>query len=688
MDVCRLALAVLAVCCIGGLTHAEERHEGQYLNEWAAEIHGGEQHARSVAAQHGYTLVDSLNTIPDVYLLKRSDVAHKSRRSADHHTVKLTEDRRVRYVAQQQSLGRAKRGVTVALQEREEREQREMARTIAKGDGNLNDPQMTQEWYISPSEMHDGKTALGVKECWKKGLTGKGVVVTILDDGIEHTHADLAANYDSLASIDLNGKDDNPFPRYDPTNENKHGTRCAGEIAMIANNGECGTGIAFDSKIGGVRMLDGHVTDHLEADAIGFNRKYVDIYSASWGPNDDGKTTEMPGPMATKAFELGIKEGRGGLGALYVWASGNGGRIGDNCNSDGYTSSIYSMSISSATEKGNSPWYGEKCSSTLATTYSSGSSSEGKVTSADLHGKCTNAHSGTSAAAPMAAGLYALLLEQNSNLTWRDVQHITAYTSRMQPLGNATGWYKNGAGFCVNLAFGHGLMNAEAMVDLADPATWENVGEQHVCKVKVGDAKTFPQTLSAGGQVEVEFTTDGCQGQDNEVNFLEHVQAVLDLDYSRRGNIYAELQSPMGTITTLMLERKVDSSKFGFKSWPLMTTHSWGEQPNGTWIFRVADKKPGTDTGTVKGMELVLHGTKEQPAYQATHGAKDCGASRTVSTESPSHHDTDDKDLQAYDALSSLMQQFSEHKVQPQPKETETSSLTNALTELLHKLRV
>ena len=40
-------------------------------------------------------------------------------------------------------------------------------------------------------------------------------------------------------------------------------------------------------------MLDGHVTDRVEAEALTFNHKYVDIYSASWGPNDDGRTVMM-----------------------------------------------------------------------------------------------------------------------------------------------------------------------------------------------------------------------------------------------------------------------------------------------------------------------------------------------------------------------------------------------------------
>jgi subtilisin family serine protease len=38
-----------------------------------------------------------------------------------------------------------------------------------------------------------------VKEAWDLGYTGKGVVVTILDDGLERTHPDIAPNYVSEA---------------------------------------------------------------------------------------------------------------------------------------------------------------------------------------------------------------------------------------------------------------------------------------------------------------------------------------------------------------------------------------------------------------------------------------------------------------------------------------------------------
>ena len=54
-------------------------------------------------------------------------------------------------------------------------------------------------------------------------------------------------------------------------------------------------------------MLEGKVTDAIESSSLSYNLDYVDIYSSSWGPNDDGKTTDIPGPIAQKSLEEGIK---------------------------------------------------------------------------------------------------------------------------------------------------------------------------------------------------------------------------------------------------------------------------------------------------------------------------------------------------------------------------------------------
>ena len=78
-------------------------------------------------------------------------------------------------------------------------------------------------------------------------------------------------------------------------------------------------------------------------------------------------------------------QGRQGLGSIFVWASGNGGREGDYCSCDGYTNSIYTISVSSTTESGQKPWYLEECASTLATTYSSGAFYDRKIVSAPRH---------------------------------------------------------------------------------------------------------------------------------------------------------------------------------------------------------------------------------------------------------------------------------------------------------------
>jgi len=138
-------------------------------------------------------------------------------------------------------------------------------------------------------------------------------------------------------------------------------------------------------------------------------------------------------------------QGRNGKGSIFVWASGNGGRDHDNCNCDGYTNSIWTLSISSATENGLVPWYSEACSSTLATTYSSGSNGEKQVVTTDLHHHCTSSHTGTSASAPLAAGICALALEANRDLTWRDMQHIVVRTAKPANL-QAPDWVVNGVG--------------------------------------------------------------------------------------------------------------------------------------------------------------------------------------------------------------------------------------------------
>lgn len=180
---------------------------------------------------------------------------------------------------------------------------------------------------------------------------------------------------------------------------------------MSANNGKCGVGVAFNARIGGIKLLGGPVYDVIEGMALGHAYDLVDVYSASWGPPDNGWSLERPGRLAQWALERGVRQGRNGKGSIFVWASGNGGWVGDNCNCDGYASSRLTITIGSASQQGRLPWYGERCSAILAVTYSSGAPGDQMIASTDVNNACTVRHTGTSASAPLAAGIIALALE-------------------------------------------------------------------------------------------------------------------------------------------------------------------------------------------------------------------------------------------------------------------------------------
>lgn len=73
----------------------------------------------------------------------------------------------------------------------------------------------------------------------------------------------------------------------------------------------CGVGVAYDSKVAGIRMLDQpYMTDLIEANSMGHEPDLIDIYSASWGPTDDGKTVDGPRNATMRAIVRGVNEVR------------------------------------------------------------------------------------------------------------------------------------------------------------------------------------------------------------------------------------------------------------------------------------------------------------------------------------------------------------------------------------------
>ncbi|XP_015784576.1 neuroendocrine convertase 1 [Tetranychus urticae] len=481
---------------------------------------------------------------------------------------------------------------------------------IKKAALRFNDKLFMNQWYIT-NEMNSLTRSHKIMEAWSHGFTGKGITVAILDDGLEHTHSDLKSNFNPIASYDFNDDDFDPSPR--PGSDNSHGTRCAGEVAMSANNFLCGVGIAFNARVAGIKLLDGAITDAIEGRSLAYKHQIVDIYSASWGPADNGETVEGPKRLAQEALLRGVTYGRRGRGSIYVWASGNGGNNDDNCNCDGYASSIYTLSIGSASQNGSFPWYGERCASTIAVTYSSGGKNEGKVATTDIGNSCTNDHTGTSAAAPIAAGIIALVLEANPNLNWRDVQHLVVWTSQVLPLKNNPGWKRNGADLLFNERFGFGLLDADLMTRWAK--AWPSVPPQRFCNV--GLLLRDPLKISSESKLRVAFNVSGCRGSIGEVNYVEHVQLMATIDYPLRGALEIELVSPSNTSSTLLDSRKRDKSSEGFQNWLFTSVHFWAERPYGYWTLEIRDNSPKKRFGTISKLSLLIFGTREKPYHMS-----------------------------------------------------------------------
>uniref|UniRef100_A0A8P4GGC4 P/Homo B domain-containing protein n=1 Tax=Dicentrarchus labrax TaxID=13489 RepID=A0A8P4GGC4_DICLA len=549
-------------------------HRDVYTNHWAVRITGGQEQADKIAAKYGYMNLGQIGSLDDHYHFRHSRVVRRAAYSLKGPHSFIHMDPEVEWAQQQVVKPRVKRQ--------------------AQSDPSFihfNDPKWSNMWYIHCNDKSSRcRSEMNILAAWQRGYTGKNVVVTILDDGIEMNHPDLAQNYDHLASYDVNGNDHDPTPRYDSRNENIHGTRCAGEVAAVANNSHCIVGVAYNAHIGGIRMLDGDVTDIVEAKSLGIRPDYIDIYSASWGPKDDGKTVDGPGPLTKQAFEQGIKKGRKGLGSIFVWASGNGGRQGDHCSCDGYTSNIYTISISSTTENGNKPWYLEVCSSIMATTYSSGEFNERKIVTTDLRQHCTDGHTGTSVSAPIVAGIIALVLEANLLLTWRDVQHLLVKTSRPVHL-KADDWMINAAGHTVSHLYGFGLVDAEAMV--LEARKWMTVPHQHTCS-------QIPERRTSS------ITTTGCsEDPEQHVDYLEHVVVKVLVVHPRRGDLEINLISPSGTRSQLLAKRLFDSSNEGFRNWEFMTVHFWGERAEGTWTLEIIDSPSKLRNAEVLGKSII-----------------------------------------------------------------------------------
>lgn len=475
------------------------------------------------------------------------------------------------------------------------------------------DPLRWRQWYLEPG----GGMHLNVTGLWEAGIKGGGVSVAVLDDGVELTHLDLALNYDPAASWDLLDADPDPTP----VPWSRHGTQLAGIIAAAHHNGLCGMGVAPWSGVGAIRMLGYVVWDATEAAALAYEREHVDVYVAAWGPVDTGTVMEGPGVLASRALAEGIALGRGGRGSIYIWASGNGGFVGDDCNADGYSNSPYTLTVSGSTRAGHAPDYAETCAATFVSTYSGDADKEydpeeeeeeqvNGIVTTDTGGVCTESFRGSSVSAAMVAGVCALAIDMNPELTWRDMQHLMVRAAAPHnPLPSQ--WSTNGVGTRYSHYFGFGSLDAGKMVELA--RGWRQVPPAFRCRLH---AALHDLPLESGVPLVLPLSTCGCQ-----VVQVEHVQVNASVSVRSRGQVELVLESPLGTKSTLLPRRPLDLSPYGIHNHPMLTVHMWGEDPRGTWRLHVTYHGDGVlqnfggkrfvnITNTFHNWTLIIHGTE------------------------------------------------------------------------------
>ncbi|KAI6861264.1 hypothetical protein KC323_g5924 [Hortaea werneckii] len=460
----------------------------------------------------------------------------------------------------------------------------------------IEDPIFQDQWHLY-NHIQPGHD-INVTGVWEQGITGKNSTVCIVDDGLDMDSDDLKDNYFASGSYDFNDQVDDPKPRL---SDDHHGTRCAGEVAAVRND-VCGVGIAYDGKVSGVRILSRMISDADEAVAMNYAYQENQIYSCSWGPPDDGQSMDAPGILIRRAMVNGIQKGRSGLGSIYVFAIGNGAANDDNCNFDGYTNSIYSVSVGGIDRKGLHPYYSEKCSAQLVVTYSSGSGDAIHTTDVGKD-NCYSNHGGTSAAGPLVAGIYALMLEVNPALTWRDIQWLTVLTA--VKIDQPAEWVMNEAvGKEFSHQFGYGKADAWALVETAK--NWTNVKPQAWYWSPWMHVKHAIPQGSKGLASSFEVTNE--MAKKANLERIEHVTVTMNVEHTRRGDLSVELRSPSGMVSHLSTHRRNDNAEVGYVDWTFMSVAHWGENPVGKWTVVVKDALVNEHKGSFTDWRLRLWG--------------------------------------------------------------------------------
>ena len=296
-----------------------------------------------------------------------------------------------------------------------------------------NDPLFNQQWGLH-NNTYTG-IDISIESAWNYA-TGKNIKIAILDKGVDTSHVDLASNIGSLSFDTETGT--SPSVLY-----GDHGTHCAGIAAAIKDNDIQIAGVAPNATIISIsNSLNVTTNSRLKrADGIIWAfQNGADIISNSW-------TSSTYHEAIDEAVQEAFSYGRQGKGCVIVFASGNGYSNNlsypANCND-----TILAVgAIGNTGARASFSNYGTKLDLVAP----------GVDILSTLPNDQTGYMSGTSMACPHVAGVAALVLERNSELTVNQVNSIINSNAKKIPGINFNVTKPDGLW---NIEYGYGLADA------------------------------------------------------------------------------------------------------------------------------------------------------------------------------------------------------------------------------------
>lgn len=499
---------------------------------------------------------------------------------------------------------------------------------------------------------------INVEPVWQMGYTGKGVSVAIIDEGVEINHPDLRENIDIFRSWNYLSKSYDTSPS-DATHA--HGTAVAGIIGAKANNGIGGRGVAPDATLVSYNMIESQslVDWSLPLESLLRNLDTIDIYNNSWGL-EAGTLYPNP-PLETSVYNqisnqiaYGIKHGRDGKGAIYIKSAGND-RLSYksdslefepywNANFDPQQVDRYTVVVGASNADGEYSEYSNPGANLLVNAPGGDSNSptltldQYQIVSTDLSGKSqgydfqddnlfdyhfetegnenydyTDRMNGTSAAGPNVAGVVALMLEANPELTWRDVRYILATTATK----NGSGYIQNDAGHSFSNDYGFGRVNAQAAVQKS--IAWDSLSKEFSAFAKGESQLSYNDNNESNLSKSSNITLSV-----NENLIIEYVNVEFSLDVNASenagslpdaGQIEVKLVSPNGTPSLLIDAPNGLADDAQFIHTRVGSNSFLDERSQGEWKLYISEidaEKDPTDLRAFKvsDIKLEIYGRK------------------------------------------------------------------------------